>query len=104
MILEIRYETQDRLDIRIGEKSQFQIPKDIEPFQSVFNDIEEPESLADDQEYKYEVEIQSEIINVIRKDSKETVFTIENIAFARHYQEFKTTVPTPYFFGLGERN
>ena len=43
--------------------------------------------------------------DIRRKETNEKIFSNEgfNFVFSDYYLEFSTSVPTPYIFGIGER-
>lgn len=87
------------LDIQLAAESSFRMPLHLEPFRGAYESAP-----SDDDEFKYEVQVSNDTIEVRRKHTQETVFSLGNLTHSALYQEFTTELCTPHLFGLGDRN
>jgi len=101
-------ENQNTLEVIIKDhnKSTHQIPfKEPFPHKELLNFTSSNFS-HDRLPYSIDVRTEPLAIRIVRKQTNETIFDTsgENFIVSKQYLQIGTKIPTPYIFGMGERN
>ncbi|CAD8111009.1 unnamed protein product [Paramecium sonneborni] len=100
LILEIRQEKSDQIDIQIYDEANnhFRIPSSP-PFD--YNDVKDPQQFAN---YDYEIDVEQNCLEIKVQRDNATIFTLSDLIFSERYIEFTHYPQNKQMWGLGERN